>query len=350
MAPSSLSLRPTQIQPSVQTTTTPRETRAVAAVFVLVGLAAAAIILYLLFALRRRRRTLRLEHDTAVSATLAAAGFHRTPLDDDDDPAAGARHSRLYSGVGSSIDDPFQARAILQRRSSSGLAMSSVPSASAGRTSAYLDDNGDFNPYASGDYILPAAARDGANYLNNGTQAPPNAALVGGMRRDRSNSSGLAEMSAHTHNYSNSGSFEPLLASYYRRSMGTGNPPSPVLPLVPLGASAGPDPAPDVGQEPNTVRFPPAYSSSHGHEQPSVEPLVQISGDDNGNDNADKDAASSVYSSNSLLVDERLDPGLRLRQRLQRDTSTRDLRDEEDYSRPVLGVRNLPDAASQVSA
>ncbi|KAF4572944.1 hypothetical protein EYR36_007454 [Pleurotus pulmonarius] len=60
-------------------------TGAVAGVFVLVGLAAASILLFVIFAVRRRRRTQRIEHDTAVSATLAAAGYGRSPIVDDDD-------------------------------------------------------------------------------------------------------------------------------------------------------------------------------------------------------------------------------------------------------------------------
>lgn len=211
--------------------------------------------------------------------------------------------------------------------------MSSVPSA--GRASAYLDDNGEYNPYASGDYIVPPGARDGyisGTHHNPGTSAAqaPQSAFITGMSRDRSISSGLAEMGAggHAHNHSNSGSFEPLLASYYRGSMG--NSPSPVLPLASVGAGLTGGDAP-LPPDSNTVRFPPAQSSSHGHGQPlgnnndTDQPLVQL------------DAASSVYSNDSVVLDERLDPGLR--QRLHHKTSTRDLRDEEDYSRPVLGVR-----------
>ncbi|KDR84962.1 hypothetical protein GALMADRAFT_218036 [Galerina marginata CBS 339.88] len=295
-----------------------RNTGAVAGVFVLVGLAAASILLWIFFAVRRRRRTRRLEYDTAVSATLAAAGFHRTPLDDDDDPAAGSNRSRYASH-----DDPFAG----PQRSSSGLAMSSIPSA--GRTSAYLDHptEGGYNPYT--DYVVPAGSREG--YIS-GTPAPPSAFVAGGIPRDRSSNSGLAEMGAlgQTHHHHNSsGSYEPLLASHYGRSNGT--PPSPNPTSPPPMQPTNPDAA--------AVRYPPVRSnSSQGHGQPTTvasEPLVQIS------------AASSVYSTEST-GDDRLDPGMR--QRLQDDNeSTRDLRDEEDYSRPVLGVRNLPDAASLIS-
>ena len=44
-----------------------------------------SILIFIAFYVRRRRRRARIEHDTAVSATLAAAGFKRSPLDDDMD-------------------------------------------------------------------------------------------------------------------------------------------------------------------------------------------------------------------------------------------------------------------------
>jgi len=252
----------------------------------LVGLAAASIVLWILFAVRRRRRTRRLEHDTAVSATLAAAGFHRTPLDDDDDPATGVNRSRY----GSPVNDPFLAH----RRSSSGLAMSSIPSA--GRASAAYQD---YNPYT--DHLVPARGYT--------STSPPPTAHLNGPSRTRSSSGGLAEMGvAHLHHHSASGSYEPLLASHYRRSSGSA--PSPPLQI-----------SNSITPPSESARYPPTYSSSHGH---PGEPLIDVS------------ATSSVYSSDNSQ-DDRLDPGLR--QRLQDDgNSALDLRDEEDYSRPVLGV------------
>lgn len=60
-------------------------TGAVAAVFLIVGLAAATICLWIFFFVRRRRRRRRIEHDSAISASLAAAGYNRAPIDDDED-------------------------------------------------------------------------------------------------------------------------------------------------------------------------------------------------------------------------------------------------------------------------
>jgi len=154
-------------------------TGAVAGVFVLVGLAAASILLWIFFAVRRRRRTRRLEHDTAVSATLAAAGFNRALLDEDDDidPRASASGSNVhgYSSVGA-----------VPRRSSSGLGMS-VPSGSgSGRmshvyaeTTPFHDDPayaGDmtYNPHDQPYASLPANAAMG--------QRPPSAFHMGSFR------------------------------------------------------------------------------------------------------------------------------------------------------------------------
>jgi hypothetical protein len=76
---------------------------AVAGLFAGIGVALAAAALFLVFCIRRRRRTRRLEHDTAVQAELAAAGFGRSPLhddDDDDDGAGEMRQRRSSSALG----------------------------------------------------------------------------------------------------------------------------------------------------------------------------------------------------------------------------------------------------------
>ncbi|KAI0257115.1 hypothetical protein BJV78DRAFT_1085040, partial [Lactifluus subvellereus] len=61
-----------------------RNKGAVAAVFLIVGLAAATICLWIFFFIRRRRRRRRIEHESAVSASLAAAGYNRELIDDED--------------------------------------------------------------------------------------------------------------------------------------------------------------------------------------------------------------------------------------------------------------------------
>lgn len=67
-------------------------TGAVAGVFLIVGLAAATICLWIFFFIRRRRRRRRIDHASEVSATLAAAGYNRAPIDDEDlGPGPGMR-------------------------------------------------------------------------------------------------------------------------------------------------------------------------------------------------------------------------------------------------------------------
>jgi len=249
-------------------------------------------------AIRSRRRRQRLDHDTAVAATLAAAGFHRAPLDDDDDPAENSRRSRYGS------PDAF----LHHRRSSSGLAMSSIPSA--GRTSvAFLDtpplhdDNDPHNIRPSSDYIVPAGSRDG--YIS----SPP---FIARPYRTRSSSNTMGEnITGHTPQHS-AGSRELLLSSYNNHNS---LPPSPTGATLPLQRLS------------DTPKNPPVLSDKS--------PQLEAS------------TASSAYSLD-IATDHRLDPNLR--QRLQDDAdSFRDLRDEEDYSRPVLGVRNMPDTSSQAS-
>ncbi|KAG6857535.1 hypothetical protein H0H87_000134 [Tephrocybe sp. NHM501043] len=282
-----------------------QNTGAVAGVFVVVGLAAASILLWILFALRRRRRTQRLEHDTAVSATLAAAGFHRTPLDDDDDNenANGSRRSRLGSPE---IE--------MHHRTSSGLA-STTPSGA--RTSAYMDsphpdDPDAFNPYR--DYVVEGPAASGGNL--------PPSAFYNGPYRDRTPSSG-----EHAHNHSASGSYEPLLAAYYRQGQTVSSP------ALATGASPPSPPSPPPR---NPLRL-----SDAGRRSPPLSVLAKILPDAVKGETKPRGEDPSVYSAEGV-VDDRLDPGSRKRMNVETDrASQRDPRDEEDYSRPVLGVSKV---------
>jgi len=245
-----------------------------------------------------------LEHDTAVSATLAAAGFHRTPLDDDDDAPGDSRRSRFGSP---DVE--------MNQRSSAIGTTSSTPSA--GRASAYIDpthpdDQDHFNPYT--DYGVPPGTREG--HPPRRTSSPPPVAFYNGPYRDRTDS-GSAGDHVVSHSASHSaGSYEPLLASFHHSA----HPSSPVQPNDPSTAQ------PRHSQKSSDV-FDPLIVLSPG---PESHPA------DNHPANT-----SSRYSSESV-ADDRLDPGLRRRLNVEADrASARDLRDEEDYSRPVLGVSFL---------
>jgi hypothetical protein len=83
-------------------------TGAVAGVFLIVGLAAATICLWIFFFIRRRRRRRRIEHASEVSATLAAAGYNRAPIDDEDlGPSPGMRHRFGSLGSHPTISTPI---------------------------------------------------------------------------------------------------------------------------------------------------------------------------------------------------------------------------------------------------
>lgn len=216
-----------------------------------------------------------MEHDSAVSATLAAAGLYRTPLDDDDDEQLKRRH-RTSPEVE------------MNERGSSRIGMQSQPSN--GRMSAYFDvaepDSGDpFSPYT--EFGAPSGNRDG--------YVPARASSPEEHYRDRQGSTSTA---GFVMGHSTTGSYEPLLASYHRQS--AASPPSPTVPLAPLAKNA----------EQNKEDVQPRESGR-----------------------------SSAYDSED--TDKRLDPNIR--QRLENggdNTSARELRDEEDYSRPVLLVRD----------
>ncbi|KAJ7225540.1 hypothetical protein GGX14DRAFT_489624 [Mycena pura] len=269
-----------------------KNTGAVAGVFVLVGLAAAAIVLWIIFGLRQRRRTRRIEHDTAVSATLAAAGFHRAPLDDDE----------LHGNT--SMSRAFASD--MEMRTGSALALrtnSSIPSAE--RTSGYQDSPGhdeavqeSFNPYHE-----VAVPREG--YIPARTHSPPPAAFVEPYR----DASGPDHPITHSASQS-VGSTEPLLAAFNRASQVSPAPSSALL--------RPPTPPP---RNPKRVSDRPSQMSVLA----TPRPRLQSTG-------------SSVYSVEST-GDERLNPALR----------NSDIQDSEDYTRPVLGVRNVPDGVSQVS-
>ena len=83
-------------------------TGAVAGVFLIVGLAAATICLWIFFFIRRRRRRRRIEHASEVSATLAAAGYNRAPIDDEDlGPDLGMRQRFNSFGSHPTISTPI---------------------------------------------------------------------------------------------------------------------------------------------------------------------------------------------------------------------------------------------------
>ena len=246
-----------------------------AGTFILVGLTATSLLLWFFFFVRRRRRRRWIEHNSAVSATLAAAGLYRTPLDDDE-----PRH-----GASPEVE--------MNERGSSRIGLQSQPSN--GRMSNYFDvaepDNADpFNPYA--EFGVPSGNKDGYE--------PARASSPDEHYRDRQGSTSTAGFVV---GHSASGSYEPLLASYYRQS--AASPPSPTVPLDPLPRNT----------EQNKEEVPPRESEK----------------------------SSSVYDSED--TDNRLDPNIH--QRLGGggggdNASAKEPRDEEDYSRPVLLVRTFP--------
>jgi len=228
-----------------------------------------------------------MEHDTAVSATLAAAGFQRAPLDDDEQQG----------------DDSGPSNALPEMREGSALALGTISSLpSGGRTSGYQDSPGHdeaepFNPYNQYDVA-------GSGYIPARTSSPPPTAFTEPYR----DASGSGADHAIHHSASHSlGSTEPLLASFNRTE--------PVSP-APSGALLGP-PTPPPRNPARTQILPPSSPPPENRRHSS---------------------ASSVYSSEST-GDERLNPALR----------NSDIQDSEDYSRRVLGVRNFPDGVSQVS-
>ena len=293
-----------------------RNTGAVAGVFVLVGLAVVAICLWIFFAIRRRRRTQKLERDTAVSASLAAAGFKRTDLDDDD--LDYGKHSRVAS-----------ADLEMAQRSASGLGRS---------------NNGDgFDPYveyAAASHDARSGGREGG-YIT-GIPPSPTLPFLGlgaymdeGPFSDSEDSRRDRTISAAGR--TSAGSYEPLLAAYAAKALATSSSPE-----------IGNDNRPPTPPPRNPLRM--LHGSQPG--SPSGTPTFDFNRSSPAVTPTNLRRASSEYSSESADHDDRLHPALMQRVRGgSAGASTNDLRDDEDYSRPVLAVRNmttLTDASSSV--
>lgn len=268
-----------------------RDTGAVVGVFVVIGLAAASIVLWIFFFIRRKRRMSRIDLDTEVQAAVAASGFGRAPLDDDNDDR-GARSPHTPSQYSTQMGQRASLAGYISDGPTAGQPVSGGPSD---------DDNPAFNPYAgypvdgqptAGGYIQ---ARSASPPPGAERQEPPSTGIhdVGDSSRDRKSSYG------HTPTYS-VGSYEPLLAAYTQGSSAE------------RGANSPPTP-------------PPRNPARREH--------------------LDSAASRPVNHPSGGSADDRLDPEIRRRTRSD-SLGSDDLRDEEDYSRPVLTVRNMPDSHS----
>jgi hypothetical protein len=164
-------------------------------------------------------------------------------------------------------------------------------------------------PNAKDGYALTRTNSPPAAHFNNRSRRPSVSGSCG-------SASGPEGYVMGTHSTTPSGaSYEPLMAAYYRQSGGSGQ-------------LSGSPPIPPV-TPPATATTPAAITP----QAPSVEsskPLI---------DDREPTEAHSVFTAGT--TDDRLDPGLRQRQKEADSASMKDLKDEEDYSRPVLGVRYI---------
>jgi hypothetical protein len=253
-----------------------------------VGLAAASICLWIFFAIRRRRRMRLLKQSTVAPISTAPRQALEDDIQGNIPPRSDSRFSgdvdmsqtsksRLLVGTGSR---PSTA----QRGSSSGPSTTRPHTSSSGYFDVAQDEPlSAFNPYEGYDVahvpVTPSPAAD-------------------------------PDPKTRGHEPSYSASFEPLLVGHQRQT----SLPAHIPPPSPTG-SMPPTPPP---------RSPLRLSQNPASAIPG--PVGTHSRD------------SSIYSDR----DERLDPVLR--EWIQSGTTTSNAshgpRDEEDYSRPVLGVRS----------
>jgi len=232
---------------------------AVAGVFLIVGLAAASICLWIFFFVRRRRRNRRIDHETAVSASLAAAGYNRTLIDDEEDigPGPGMRERFSSSSQHPTISTPI------------------TEEERAAEAAATL-----YDPYV--EFGRPVGG-------------------VAGYAQARSDSPGQP------------GSY----SSGVSRPPGAGNPPrysdgSSDLLLAGMTGAPSASPTPTL-----PTRSPRRLAAAQL--QQSLE-----------------NAVTSSTRDSEASADDRLDPALQAD-----NTKSQELRDDMDYSRPVLEIRNL---------
>lgn len=309
-----------------------------AGVFLIVGLAVASVCLWIAFAVRRSRKRRRLEHEAAMVGPQG----HRSPLEDEDD-------------VGPSATISSRGTVPMAQRSSSSMPFAAMgaarpPSALYDRGGAdnIQGEGGPYDPYAGytvppgaavNPFTLNRAAKEG--YVPARTSSPPlasgsgsgsggadagpapqpgspNSVAFAGLGRQPSDdgkggsSGNTSEGHYHSRSISYS-SYEPLLVA---SGLSTGKTP-PATPA--MGAVRAPTPPP---------RSPYRPSFSGGQEIPSGE----------------RDPSStSLPHTGEVKTDDRLDPALlsRLHRTNTRGSSGTGLRDDEDYSRPVLGVSFL---------
>ncbi|OAX44265.1 hypothetical protein K503DRAFT_679353 [Rhizopogon vinicolor AM-OR11-026] len=272
-----------------------RNTGAVVGVFVVVGLAAASIVLWIFFYIRRKSRMRRIDRDTEVEAAVAAAGYGRALLDDDNNDR-GAR------------SPPHSSSQYSTQMGQRGGPPVYIPGGPVRSVSGVVfdDDNAAFNPYAG----YAAEARPsavGIGYVQARTASPPPGAGLSGPGTDDMGDSSRDRKSSYGHTHS-VGSYEPLLAAYTQGSSAE------------RGANVPPTPPP---------RNPRRLIDASPDNRPNVSSLPGNSSDGS--------------------ADDRLDPDIRRRTRSDSLDSDK-LRDDEDYSRPVLTVRNMPDSRSTHSA
>lgn len=180
--------------------------------FLIVGLAAASIALFVFFYIRRRRRNQRLEHDAAVASTLAAVGFNRRPLDDDEEKAPSPRRSSAPSATMSTLPNSSFSSGALNL----GMAIGARPPTADSITAGPSTLGPDFDPYAAvgtppPPAVFPSQARkDG--YLPARTASPPPGAYDRTRRQTHSTSTSASWGHAAKGSVA---STEPLLAGYY---------------------------------------------------------------------------------------------------------------------------------------
>lgn len=249
----------------------------------IVGLALATICLWIFFFIRRRRRRRRIDHETAVSASLAAAGYNRAPIDDEEDIGPGPGMRERFNSMGS---HPTISTPITEDERAT--------EATAAATSADL-----YDPYA--DFGRPIGGVTGYSLAR--SDSPGQHGRDGSYSSGHTSGMGRPPGAGSPPRYS-TGSMDPLLTGATGAPQGTPGASVSHTPTLPTRSPKRMAPAVQFQQSQQSA----VANSTRGSDDRSSSP------------------------------DDRLDPTLAS---LGDRPNKQDLRDDMDYSRPVLEVRSV---------
>jgi len=286
--------------------------------------------MWMLFAVRRKRVKRRLESEAAA----VGPGGHRSPLHDDEEDEE--RTAGMLQRPSSSLS--YGATGVVRPPSAyNNMGIGEQPQGG-------LPGVTPFDPYV-GYPVAGAAAAEGSRsnpfslnravqqgYAPARTSSPPAPGSPhSGSFGHEPNTSGSGELHTRSHSYS---SYDPLLTA---------------AGLAASDSSAGDnqEPAKPPQTRPVLEFLNVSPSAAEGGKPPTPPPRSPLRAQHAESPGRSRTSLGTGDASDEGQRDSRLDPNLA--ERLKRGNTTVSIRDDQDYSRPVLGVRNPDKESASVS-